>query len=154
ALIAIGVSFASIKFLPADASTLPASASAYQVDAALRTKFPPGRTAPLELVVGAPAGSPQVKALAQRIRRLPDVSAVAPARPAGPDLALIDVAPSTPTYSAASRQLVHAVRAVHPPFYLGVAGDTAGFVDLEHSLGTHLPFVLALVIASTLLVLF
>src|SRR6266516_4185511 len=89
ALIALGVPFASIKFLPADASTIPASASAYQVDAALRTKFPPGRTAPLELVVGAPAGSPQVKALAQRIRRLPDVSAVAPARPAGPDLALI-----------------------------------------------------------------
>jgi uncharacterized membrane protein YdfJ with MMPL/SSD domain len=154
ALIALGVPFASIKFLPADASTLPASASAYQVDAALRTEFPPGRTAPLELVVGAPAGSPQVKALAQRIRRLQDVSAVAPARPAGSDLALIDVAPSTPTYSAASRQLVHAVRALHPPFYLGVAGDTAGFVDLEHSLGTHLPFVLALVFGSTLLVLF
>jgi uncharacterized membrane protein YdfJ with MMPL/SSD domain len=154
ALIALGVPFASIKFLPADASTLPASASAYQVDAALRTEFPPGRTAPLELVVGAPAGSPQVKALAQRIRRLQDVSAVAPARPAGSDLALIDVAPSTPTYSAASRQLVHAVRSLHPPFYLGVAGDTAGFVDLEHSLGTHLPFVLALVFGSTLLVLF
>jgi RND superfamily putative drug exporter len=95
-----------------------------------------------------------VKALAQRIRRLQDVSAVAPARPAGSDLALIDVAPSTATYSAASRQLVHAVRALHPPFYLGVAGDTAGFVDLEHSLGTHLPFVLALVFGSTLLVLF
>jgi uncharacterized membrane protein YdfJ with MMPL/SSD domain len=154
ALIALGVPFASIKFLPADASTLPASASAYQVDAALRTEFPPGRTAPLELVVGVPAGSPQVKALAQRIRRLQDVSAVAPARRAGSDLALIDVAPSTPTYSAASRRLVYAVRALHPPFYLGVAGDTAGFVDLEDSLGTHLPFVLALVFGSTLLVLF
>ena len=39
-------------------------------------------------------------------------------------------------------------------FYLGVAGDTAGYADLEHSLGTHLPLVLALVIASTLVVLF
>ena len=38
--------------------------------------------------------------------------------------------------------------------YLGVAGDTAGYVDLEHSLGTHLPLVLALVVASTLVVLF
>jgi len=154
ALIALGVPFASIKFLPADASTLPASASAYRVDAALRSEFPPGRTAPLEVVVGAPAGSKQVSALAERIRALPDVSAVAAARRAGPGLSLIDVAPSTPTYSSASRQLVHAVRALHPPFSLGVAGDTAGFVDLEHSLGTHLPFVLALVFASTLLVLF
>lgn len=154
ALIALGVPFASIKFLPPNASELPTNASAYQVDAALRAEFPAGRTAPLEVVVGAPAGSPRVNALAGRIRALPNVSAVAPARPAGSRLSLIDVAPSRPTYSAASQQLVHAVRGLQTPFYLGVTGDTAGFVDLEHSLGSHLPIVLALVIASTLIVLF
>lgn len=153
-LIALGVPFASIKFLPANAGELPATASAYRVDRALRTEFPPGRTSPLEIVAGAPAGSGQATALAARIRSLPDVSAVAPARPAGPRLSLIDVAPSTPTYSRASRQLVHEVRSLRTPFYLGVAGDTAGYVDLEHSLATHLPIVLALVVASTLVVLF
>jgi uncharacterized membrane protein YdfJ with MMPL/SSD domain len=154
ALIALGVPFASIKFLPVDAGRLPASASAHRVDAKLRTDFPPGRTAPLEVVVGAPAGSPQLSALAARIRALPDVSMVAPTQRVGPQLSLIDVAPSTPTYSAASQHLVHAVRALRTPVYLGVAGESAGFVDLEHSLGTHLPIVLALVIASTLVVLF
>jgi uncharacterized membrane protein YdfJ with MMPL/SSD domain len=154
ALIALGVPFASIKFLPVDAGMLPASASAHRVDAKLRTDFPPGRTAPLEVVVGAPAGSPQLSALAARIRALPDVSMVAPTQRVGPQLSLIDVAPSTPTYSAASQHLVHAVRALRTPVYLGVAGESAGFVDLEHSLGTHLPIVLALVIASTLVVLF
>ena len=153
-LIALGVPFASIKFLPPNASLLPASASAHQVDTALRTEFPPGRTAPLEVVVGAPAKSPQLRALSARIRALPDVSAVAAAQPAGSDLSLIKVAPSTPTYSTPSQQLVHALRALRTPFYLSVAGDTAGFVDLEHSLGTHLPLVLALVVASTLIVLF
>jgi RND superfamily putative drug exporter len=153
ALIAFGMPFASIKFLPADAATLPASASAYRVDKALGTDFPPGRTTPVELVVGAPAGSPQVNALRTRIRALSNVSAVAPAQPAGRDLTLLDVAPSTPTYSAGSRQLVQGVRGLRTPFYLGVTGDTAGFVDLEHSLGTHLPLVLGLVIASTLVVL-
>jgi RND superfamily putative drug exporter len=154
ALIALGIPFASIKFLPIDASSLPTSASARQVDHALRSEFPPGRTAPLEVVAGAPAGSPQLKALANRIRSLPDVSAVAPAQPAGPNVSLLEVAPSTPTYSAASRQLVHTVRALRAPFSVGVAGDTAGFVDLEHSLRAHLPLALALVIASTLVVLF
>jgi uncharacterized membrane protein YdfJ with MMPL/SSD domain len=154
ALIALGIPFASIKFLPADAKTLPGRASAHQVDAALRSDFPPGHTAPLEVVVGASAGSPQVSALSARLRALPDVSSVAPAQPAGAHLSLIDVAPSTPTYSSGSRQLVHAVRALKTPVYLGVAGETAGFVDLEHSLATHLPLVLALVIASTLIVLF
>jgi RND superfamily putative drug exporter len=154
ALIALGIPFASIRFLPADAGTLPAGVSAHRVDAALRAEFAPGRAAPLEVVVGAPAGSPQVRALAARIRTLANVSAVAPAQYAGPRLSLIDVAPSTPTYSTESRRLVRAVRQLRTSVYVGVAGDTAGFVDLEQSLGAHLPLVLALVIASTLVVLF
>jgi RND superfamily putative drug exporter len=133
---------------------LPATASARQVDDALRTQFPPGRTAPLEVVAAAPAGSPQLSALAQRIRGLPGVSAVAPAQPAGEGLSLFDVAPAAPTYSAAARRLVHEVRALRAPFYVGVSGQTAGFIDLEHSLAQHLPLVLAWVIASTLIVLF
>jgi uncharacterized membrane protein YdfJ with MMPL/SSD domain len=154
ALIALGIPFASIKFLPVNANVLPASASAHQVDGALRANFPPGRTAPLQVVIGARAGSPQVSALVTRIRTLADVSAVAPAQPAGRDLSLLDVAPSAPTYSAAAKRLVHEVRALQTPVYVGVAGETAAFVDLEHSLGAHLPLVLALVIAATLIVLF
>ena len=154
ALIALGIPFTSIKFLPVDAGVLPASASAHQVDQALRTEFLPGRTAPLEIVVGAPAGSPQLRAFDSRIRALPDVAAVATPQPAGPHLSLLDVAPSTPTYSAAAERLVHEVRVLPAPFYVGVAGQTAGFVDLEHSLGSHLPLVLAAVIASTLIALF
>jgi RND superfamily putative drug exporter len=154
ALIALGIPFASVKFLPVNAGVLPLGASARQVDDALRTQFPPGRTSPLEVVVGAPAGSPQLKAFAARVRSLPGVSAVAPAQPAGAHLALLDVAASAPTYSGSARQLVHRVRALPAAFYVGVAGETAAFVDLEHSLATHLPLVLAVVIASTLIVLF
>jgi uncharacterized membrane protein YdfJ with MMPL/SSD domain len=83
ALIALGVPFASIKFLPANASVLPANATAHRVDAALRTEFSPGRTTPLEVVGGAAAGSPQVSGVAARISALPDVSTVAAPQPAG-----------------------------------------------------------------------
>ncbi len=155
ALIALGIPFfASINFLPVNASVLPTTASARQVDDALRTKFPPGRTAPLEIVVGPSARSPKLRAFVNRIRALPDVASVAMPQPAGPRLSLLDVAPATPTYSAAAERLVHEVRALPAPFYVGVAGQTAGFVDLEHSLGSHLPLVLAAVIASTLIALF
>jgi uncharacterized membrane protein YdfJ with MMPL/SSD domain len=153
-LIALGIPFASIKFLPVSASVLPAGASAHQVEVALRSEFPPGRTAPLEVVIGAPAGSPQVQAFAERIRALADVSAVSPAQPAGPHLSLLDVAPSAPTYSATTKRLVRRVRTLEAPVYVGVSGETAAFVDLERSLETHLPLVLAVVIASTLIVLF
>src|SRR5271155_5658524 len=155
ALIALGIPFfASIKFLPVNASVLPTRASARQVDDALRTGFPPGRTSPLEGVAGAPAGSPQLSAFAERVRALPGVSAVAPAQPAGPDLSLLDVAPSASTYSAAAQHLVHLVRALRAPFYVGVSGETAAFIDLESSLEGHLPLVLAVLIASTLIALF
>ena len=40
------------------------------------------------------------------------------------------------------------------PCYVGVAGQTADFLDLEHSLGAHLPIALALIVASTLIILF
>jgi RND superfamily putative drug exporter len=154
ALIALGIPFASIRFLPVNASVLPVSASARQVDDALRTEFPPGRTSPIEVVAAARVGSPQLNALVVRVRALPGVSAVAPAQSAGRDLALLDVAPSAPTYSAGAKQLVHSLRAVRAPFYVGVAGETAAFIDLEHSLATHLPLVLGVVIAATLIVLF
>jgi putative drug exporter of the RND superfamily len=154
-LIALGIPFyTQVKFTSVDAGVLPTAASARQVDDALNTQFPPNRSAPLDLVVGAPANSPALKSLEARVARLPGVSAVAPAQPAGPNMSLIAVAPAKAPLSEASQQLVHDVRALHTPFYLGVAGQTAAYVDLEHSLAVHLPAVLAVVVATTLIILF
>jgi RND superfamily putative drug exporter len=104
--------------------------------------------------VGAPASSPEVRALTQRIGRLPDVSAVAPAQPAGRETSLLQVAPVHGPLTDSTEQLVRDVRAIHTTFYLGVAGETASYLDLEHSLGAHLPAALAIVVAATLIVLF
>jgi uncharacterized membrane protein YdfJ with MMPL/SSD domain len=152
-LIALGIPFTHIKFIQADARVLPTTASARQVDTALRQRFPPNRTSPLEVVVGAPAGSRHVEQLATRIASLPDVAAVE-TQGAGSHNALIAVAPIHEPLSAQTQQLVHHVRAIKAPVYLGVAGETASFVDLEHSLAVHLPMVLAIVIGATLVVLF
>ena len=153
-LIALGVPFSQVRFISADERVLPASASAHQVHDALDAQFPPNRTTPLELVVGAPASSARVRALAERIGRLPDVSAVAPAQAAGRETSLLQVAPVHGPLTSSTKQLVRDVRAIHTPYYLGVAGETASYLDLEHSLGAHLPAVLAVVVAATLIVLF
>ena len=153
-LIALGIPFMGIKFIQADARVLPGASSARQVNDALIAQFPPNRTSPLEVVLGAPAGSPQVRALAARIQRIPDVSAVAPAQPGGPGVSLLAVAPVKGPLTSTTQTLVKQVRAIHPPFYLGVAGETAAFVDLEHSLAAHLPLVLTIVVGATLIVLF
>jgi len=153
-LIALGIPFTGIKLISVTAGALPASASARQVDDALAREYPPNRTSPLQVVVGAPAGSPQVKALAARISRLADVSAIAPAEPAGPSNSLLAVAPVQRPLSEATKRLVRNVRAIRAPVYVGVAGQTAELLDLEHSLGAHLPIVLTLIVAATLIILF
>ena len=153
-LVALGIPFTQTRFITADARVLPQNASAHQVQDALNTQFPPNRTTPLEVVVGAPASSPEVRTLTERIARLPDVSAVAPAQSAGRGTSLLEVAPVRGPLTASTERLVRDVRAIHTPYYLGVAGQTASYLDLEHSLGAHLPAVLAVVVAATLIVLF
>jgi RND superfamily putative drug exporter len=153
-LIALGIPFIGIKFISVDAGVLPTSASARQVQDVLRAQFPAGRTSPIEVVVGAGASSPLTRSLAAQIRELPNVSAIAPALPAGPGTSLLAVASSQPPLSAASQHLVHQIRALHESVYVGVAGETAAFIDLEHSLSAHLPLVLAIVAGATLIVLF
>jgi RND superfamily putative drug exporter len=153
-LIVLGLPFTGIKFTTVTASVLPQSASARQVDAALSRDFPPNRTAPLEVVVGAPAGSAETRALAARIRTLPGVSGIARPQAAGANLSLLAVAPVDAPLSEPTKQLVRDVRAIQAPVHLGVAGQTAAYLDLEHSLGAHLPIVLAVIVASTLIILF
>jgi uncharacterized membrane protein YdfJ with MMPL/SSD domain len=153
-LIALGIPFTGIRFITVNAGVLPQSASARQVDDTLAREFPPNRTSPLQVVIGAPAGSDQAQTLAARVRLLPDVSGVARAQAAGPNLSLLAVAPAHRPLSEPTKQLVRDVRAIHAPFYIGVAGQTAAYLDLEHSLGAHLPAVLAVIVAATLIVLF
>lgn len=154
-LIALGIPFfASVKFTDVTASALPHSLSARVVADSLTRQFPPNRTSPVEVVVGAPAGSAQVRALAARISTLPNVSAVAPPQPTSPNSALLAVDPVQPPLSGATEQLVRDVRAIHAPMYVGVAGETAAYLDLEHSLGAHLPVVLGVIIVATLIILF
>jgi uncharacterized membrane protein YdfJ with MMPL/SSD domain len=153
-LVALGIPFTGVRFISVSAKVLPHSASARQVDDALNQQFPPNRTSPLQVVVGAPAASAQVTRLAHTLAALPDVAAVTPPQPAGAHNSLIAVAPAASPLTASTQRLVHTVRGLRVPFYLGVAGQTAAFVDLEHSLAAHLPAVLAVVIGATLIVLF
>jgi uncharacterized membrane protein YdfJ with MMPL/SSD domain len=154
ALIALGIPFAGIRFITVTTAVLPQNVSSRQVSDAIDADFPVKASDPLDVVVGLPARSASLASLRARLATFPDVGAVGPAQPAGARLSLVEVDPARAALSQASKQLVHRIRALHTPFYLGVAGTTAGYLDLEWSLGHHLPVVLAWVILATLIVLF
>ena len=154
-LIALGIPyFTQIGSSPRTRGCCPRAQAPTWSRTALDAQFPPNRTTPLEVFVGTSASSSAVRLLSERIARLPDVSAVRPAQPASRGTSLLQVAPVQGPLTGSTEQLVRDVRAIHTPYYLGVAGETASYLDLEHSLGAHLPEALAIVIAATLIVLF
>jgi RND superfamily putative drug exporter len=154
-LIALGAPFLSINFTGVDASVLPTSASARQVDDALKNEFPPSRASSAYVAVAAPgAARADVARYAQQLRGLRGAAAVQGPQPVGDNAWRIDVLPRGPALAAESKELVHDIRAVHAPFDVLVGGDTAAFVDQSASLADDLPLAVAILVATTLLLLF
>jgi uncharacterized membrane protein YdfJ with MMPL/SSD domain len=154
-LIALGIPFAHIKFTGVDASVLPKSATARQVTDLLDSEFPPNRTSPVYIAVSAPRSAVgSVAAYARSLQSLAGAAAVQGPRAAGDGVWEIDVVPREAPLSAASTHLVHEVRAASAPFPVLVGGESAAFVDQGASLASRLPIGLAILIATTLLLLF
>jgi uncharacterized membrane protein YdfJ with MMPL/SSD domain len=149
-LIALGTPFAGIKFTGSDAHLLPTSASARQVEDILERNFPPYRDSPITLDVhGNAAAASRTAAVA---RKQPGVDDVQPPRRLTADTYAIQVTSSAAPFAQQSLRLVRDLRAL--PDDTLVTGTTAHFIDLKHSLASHLPLALAIVAALTVLLLF
>src|SRR2546423_847283 len=74
-LIALGIPFFGINFTSVDATVLPTSASARQVDTAMKTEFPPHRDLPIQLATDG-ANNAQLARLGREVRQIPGVEAV------------------------------------------------------------------------------
>jgi uncharacterized membrane protein YdfJ with MMPL/SSD domain len=157
-LIVAGIPFTRIQFTGVDASVLPDSSESKQVDTALRTQFPPGRTSALHVAVGAPRDSASaVQAYARGLAGRTDVAAVDPPRFAGGGTWLVDVVPADTALDRRALDLVRAVRA--GPTGPGIAsvrvtGESARFVDQRAGLAHRLPYAIAVLAITTLLILF
>jgi uncharacterized membrane protein YdfJ with MMPL/SSD domain len=149
-LVAFALPVLGIRFTAVDAQVLPASASARQVDSTLAADFPPHRDTPVTLAVGGGAG--EATRVAQDARGLPGVAAVRPPRQLEDGTSALDVVSSAPPLADRSKALVHDLRALDGDVL--VTGTTAHYLDLQESLGDHLPLALAIVAAVTIAVLF
>jgi uncharacterized membrane protein YdfJ with MMPL/SSD domain len=153
-LIALGIPFLSIKFTSVDATVLPESASARQVDTALKTEFPPHRDSPIELAV-TDADRAQLTRLSDRLERIPGVAGVNPPQRLSDGMAEVDVVSRYSALDDRSKDVVTAIRDLPAgPTNVQVTGFTAHFIDTQSSLEDHLPAVLAIVALATFVVLF
>ena len=149
-LIALGIPFLGIEFTSVDAQVLPTSASARQVDDTLRAEFPPFRDTPATLAISGSAGD--AERIADAAARVPSAAAVAPPVELEGDVWAVNVVSAAPPLAGESQQLVEDLRTLDGGAL--VTGFTADYIDLQASLGDHLPLFLAIVAAVTLVVLF
>src|SRR5262245_17435408 len=137
-LIVLGIPFYSIKFTSVDAQVLPESASARQVDNVMRSQFPPFHDTPNLLLVENATPT----ALAAIERETAQVNGIAEVRPpqslANGDAVI--AAYSKHSYiDTSSRDALKTLRDLPVPAgsQLLVGGESAHFVDLQHSLEAH-----------------
>jgi uncharacterized membrane protein YdfJ with MMPL/SSD domain len=149
-LIALGIPFLRTEFTTVDAQVLPTSASARQVDDTLRADFPPFRDTPLTIAVNG--SSADAQRIADTAGRMPAAASVAPPRKLEDGVWAINVISAAAPLTDESRQLTRDLRALDGDGL--VTGFTAAYIDLQDSVGDHLPLFLSLVAAVTLVVLF
>ena len=154
-LIVLGIPFYSLKFTSVDAQVLPESASARQVDNVMRAQFPPFHDTPNQLLVEN-ATPRSLAAVSREVSGLDGIAEVQPPIRLSNGDAVIQAYSKTSYISDTSRNAVKEIRDLPVPAgsQLLVGGAAAHFVDLQHSLETHAPIALAIVIVATLIVLF
>jgi uncharacterized membrane protein YdfJ with MMPL/SSD domain len=152
-LLALGAPALGLRVTQIDANVMPRGSAARTVHEAIEKRFPKADNSPLLVAVSASAGA-HLGSYAARLRALEDVAAVRGPQALGGGEWQLEVVPASPPLSSASERLVAAVRGLDEPFHVLVGGESAAFVDLEHSLSAHLPLALALLIMFTLIAVF
>ena len=154
-LIVVGLPFLRIEFTGVDASVLPETRSARVVEDAVRTEFASGDTSRIFLAARAGADDrAAVEAYAERIAAIDGVASVAPVGDPARGSYRLDVLAEGRALDDRAEAVVTEIRGLDPPFEVLVGGETAEFVDQQSSLGDHLPYAVALLAITTLIILF
>ena len=154
-LVVIGLPFLGVRFAGVDASVLPRSFSAGEVDEAISRDFAEPLATPVRIAVSAPASAQaDVAAYAQRLGQVEGVAGVAPPR-------------RWPRSCGRSTRTSPTTRSSRPPTRPSsgwrrcrrrpearMTGLAADFVQRQDSLGDRLPLALVVICVTTFLLLF
>jgi RND superfamily putative drug exporter len=154
-LIVLGLPFLGIKFNVVDPTVLPETASARQAYDTVSEQFPPYRDTPIWIDVEGedPLAAREVAAA---VRKVPGVAEVVQPQALAPGVTAVQAISADPFASEASKETVREIRNLPEPAgtTVLVGGASADFLDFQGSLADHLPYALAIVILSTLVILF
>lgn len=154
ALVIIALPVLRTHFIPFSSATLPTTASARQVDDSLRTEFRSSGSPVTVIAAAKPQARRSVRRLAASISRLPAAAKVKRPQLIAGDRWVITALARGTNDTPQARELVNAIRGLRgtPPIQVG--GVTATSIDKLDSLRSHLPIALALIAATTFLLVF
>ncbi|WP_034213378.1 MMPL family transporter [Actinoplanes subtropicus] len=135
-----------------DSSTAPHSTMAYRAHEMLADGFGAGYDAPLVFV--SSSGTANLAQVADAVRATPGVATVTPPRTSPDGAAQLFVAyPATGTQDAATPALVHHLRDSVVPAGVYIGGPNAGTIDFADAVASRLPWLVAVVVGLSLIVL-
>jgi RND superfamily putative drug exporter len=139
------------------AQAVPPGLPAYEANTYVESHYPSEVNNAVTVVVEGPAGVARLARLQRRIAALDGVSRAAPFVRASRGIAFSNVGLRGEALSPAAQDALEAIRDLPPPgrgTTVLASGTTARFVDLQASLAQHLPLVVGLIAATTLILLF
>src|SRR5581483_929128 len=143
-----------ISFSGFDASTLPPHLEAARTYERLGQEFTSASSEPIHLVVHAPANAAApMQRLAHEVTADHGVRSAGRPRYRGGGIWILDAIPAAPPLSSAAQATVKRLDRLAAPLRPVATGATANFISESDSYGSHLPLALAIVAATTLLLL-
>ncbi|MGW1978458.1 MMPL family transporter [Streptomyces sp. NPDC001889] len=159
ALLLLGLPFLGVKFGTPDDRQLPSTAESHVVQQQIREGFPGSPDGAIEVLAERKGSAPMDTAAQERYRErvadLPGVLRVdGPVAGASGASAYFTVQPDGEAVGEGAQRLVHQVREVPAPFDTSVTGRAAALEDSKSAIADRLPQALALIVVTTLLLVF
>jgi RND superfamily putative drug exporter len=154
AMVALALPTLRAQWTGVEASLLSDAHSARVVSDRVAAEYPRLSTDPVVLAIDAHgADRAQVARYAAAVAAVPEVHSIAPPQRLDARTWRIDaVVPGSPIAERAQRA-VEAIRALPGPFAMRVGGTAAGFADQRAAIAHGLPLAIAILVATTLLLL-
>jgi RND superfamily putative drug exporter len=142
------------KWSGTDASVLPSSQSSRVVADTVSQQFNAQAGTPMILAVTAPAtAGPQLDVYTHTLAQAPGITAVSRPRRLSGNTWQINLYTSSPPIQPTAQRALNDVRSLSAPYPTLVGGPAAAFHDQQSSIASSLPLGLALLVLSTLIIL-
>ena len=144
----------NIKFSQGDSRMLPADNKAAFATALQAERFPGQTGTPIEIIIRDGANKlDEINVYAAKVGQVPGIVGVLPPQTIGKDVRVIayqEMLPRTPE----SQELIHNVRTVDSPDGTLVGGVAADYTDSQDGISRTLPWALAWIVLSVLVLIF